>query len=336
MTPTSGIVTPHGVKKIDKHLDAVRVGENRNRWRRLLASVNVNVEEIISRIDQWKGFPVSYERLGSLVNNYNYKIKVGREVFILRIPADQNGVLTNRSHEIANMKAAAISGVSPPLVHHLLPEHITIIPYIPGTSLSRESIVENPPLLRRIVHTIKFAHENIHFQSFFDPFTTSDRYLSVFHMYKAPLPKDFPQLRKRILEIRRSLARSSVRLVSCHNDLTSENFIVRDHKIWIIDWEYGGLGDPFYDLGNFSAEHLFTSEMEELIIAEYCGSCNEQSLFRLRLYKVISDYWWGVWSMLQSRLSDTGFDFYGHGIKKFTRMREHLASVGFTKCLANV
>jgi len=51
--------------------------------------------------------------------------------------------------------------------------------------------------------------------------------------------------------------------VACHNDYLSENFMDDGEKIWIIDWEYGGYGDPYFDLGDFAVEHPFSREQEE-------------------------------------------------------------------------
>ena len=41
----------------------------------------------------------------------------------------------------------------------------------------------------------------------------------------------------------------------CHNDLLNANFIDDGERIRIVDWEYAGMGDPFFDLGNFSVNH---------------------------------------------------------------------------------
>ena len=49
-----------------------------------------------------------------------------------------------------------------------------------------------------------------------------------------------------------------IELRPCHNDLLNANFIDDGARIRIIDWEYAGMGDPFFDLGNFSINHELT------------------------------------------------------------------------------
>ena len=49
--------------------------------------------------------------------------------------------------------------------------------------------------------------------------------------------------------------RAPIELRPCHNDLLNANFIDDGERIRIVDWEYAGMGDPFFDLGNFSVNH---------------------------------------------------------------------------------
>ena len=57
----------------------------------------------------------------------------------------------------------------------------------------------------------------------------------------------------------------------CHNDLLNANFIDDGARIRIVDWEYAGMGDPFFDLGNFSINHELTPEEDEVLLAAYDG-----------------------------------------------------------------
>ena len=55
-------------------------------------------------------------------------------------------------------------------------------------------------------------------------------------------------------------ARSSARAAPmperpCHNDLLNANFIDDGTRIRIVDWEYAGMGDIFFDLANFAVNH---------------------------------------------------------------------------------
>ena len=43
----------------------------------------------------------------------------------------------------------------------------------------------------------------------------------------------------------------------CHNDLLTANFLDDGSRLRILDWEYAGMGDRFFDLGNFSTNNDF-------------------------------------------------------------------------------
>ena len=52
-----------------------------------------------------------------------------------------------------------------------------------------------------------------------------------------------------------ALLTAPIELRPCHNDLLNANFIDDGARIRIVDWEYAGMGDPFFDLGNVSINH---------------------------------------------------------------------------------
>ncbi len=41
----------------------------------------------------------------------------------------------------------------------------------------------------------------------------------------------------------------------CHDDLLSANFLHDGEHVRIVDWEYAGMGDRYFDLGNFAVNN---------------------------------------------------------------------------------
>ena len=68
-------------------------------------------------------------------------------------------------------------------------------------------------------------------------------------------------------------------------------------RMWVIDWEYGGMADPYFDLGDFCVEHPLSDEEERFIITRYCGSFSEDRYARMMLHKIVADLWWSIWAM---------------------------------------
>ena len=70
---------------------------------------------------------------------------------------------------------------------------------------------------------------------------------------------------------RSSAARAGADLVPCHNDLLNANFILEGERLWLVDWEYAGMGDRFFDLANFSINHELDDDENAALLEAYFG-----------------------------------------------------------------
>jgi thiamine kinase-like enzyme len=116
--------------------------------------------------------------------------------------------------------------------------------------------------------------------------------------------------------------------VPCHNDLLNANFL-DDGDIRIVDWEYAGMGDRFFDLANFSVNHDFDLDTDRRLLSAYFGSDKANDLAALRLMRFMSDFREAMWGVLQSGISELDFDFTGYADKHFARMQATAAEPEF-------
>lgn len=296
----------------------------------------LTIEEVISRIDDWKDKEVRYKPLGGGITNHNYTVHVDSKPFVVRIPGAGTDLFIDRNNELDCSIEAGNTGVAPKVIHHLKPENVSVFQFINGKTLTTPVIAGNDDLIKRIVNAIKRIHEKAVFKSEFNPFNTIRKYMEYVNKYNAPLPDDIGWMLSLSDSIEKAMERDKPGDVACHNDYLSENFLDDGNKIWIIDWEYGGMGDPFFDLGDFAVEHPFTREQETIIIQEYSGELLEHRLYRMLLHKIISDLWWSIWAMIQSKISKIDFDFYTYGNGRFDRLRKNAGDKDFTKWLKSV
>jgi thiamine kinase-like enzyme len=63
----------------------------------------------------------------------------------------------------------------------------------------------------------------------------------------------------------------------CHNDLHHLNILDDGERLWLVDWEYGGCGDPLFDLASFLCQHQSTSEEREVLLTAYAGDAGISS-----------------------------------------------------------
>lgn len=298
--------------------------------------MGLKIDDVINRIEDWKDKKIKYEPLGGGITNHNYTVYVNDETFVVRIPGAGTDVFIDRDNELDCSMQVGKTGVAPEVVYHLKPENVTVIPFIKGKTLFTKEITESNRLIKRIVNSIKVIHEKAVFKSSFNPFDTIRKYKGFVKKYKAPIPDDIDWMFDLSDEIEKAIDREKPDDVACHNDYLSENFIDDGKQIWIIDWEYGGQGDPYFDLGDFASEHPFTRDQEELIIKEYCGEMNYSELYRMLLHKIISDLWWSIWAMIQTKISQIDFDFYTYGNGRFDRLRKNAHDKDIKKWLEDV
>ena len=57
----------------------------------------------------------------------------------------------------------------------------------------------------------------------------------------------------------------------CHNDLHHLNILDDGERLWLVDWEYGGCGDPLFDLASFLCQHESTHEERQVLLGAYAG-----------------------------------------------------------------
>ena len=71
--------------------------------------------------------------------------------------------------------------------------------------------------------------------------------------------------------------------VPCNNDLLAANFIDDGQKLWLIDYEYSGNGDPGFELGNVWSESNLSLEQLEELVTHYHGGARPDQVARARL-----------------------------------------------------
>ena len=136
--------------------------------------------------------------------------------------------------------------------------------------------------------------------------------------------------------IEAALLADPLELRPCHNDLLNANFIDDGERIRIIDWEYAGMGDPFFDLGNFSINHELTPAEDEILLAAYDGEVRDRRLARLTLMRVVSDFREAMWGVLQQGISTLDVDFVAYATAGFDRLLANAETDRFERALREV
>jgi thiamine kinase-like enzyme len=123
----------------------------------------------------------------------------------------------------------------------------------------------------------------------------------------------------------------------CHNDLLLGNIIRAQEgdTLLLVDWEYAGMGHPFFDLGNLAVNNALDGEAEERLLSAYLGEpATESSRALLKIMRALSDAREAGWGVVQANVSDLDFDFAGYAAEHFERLLAAAREPEFEECLA--
>ncbi len=297
----------------------------------------LSVEEAVTRVPQWKNSKdLRITPLTGGITNNNYRIDIGNEAYVLRIPGTDTELLgINRNNEYAANLAAGQSGVAPEVYYFIEPEGYLITRYISGCPVPPEQLAQ-PENIRRVVQVVRRIHAMPDMPGRFDVFRVVRDYAIIARRYKVDFPPDYEWLLRRIVEAENSLKDQPFELHPCHNDLLNANFL-SDGQLYILDWEYAGMGDIFFDLANFSAHHELSDEQDSWLLSCYFDkNASARQWAHLKIMKIMSDLREASWGLVQMGISKLEFDYRAYMNKYYRRAAENIINPHWDEWLKEV
>jgi thiamine kinase-like enzyme len=289
----------------------------------------VDAREIAERL--WPGGVRSIEPLGGGITNRNFRVEVdGEGSLVLRIGGKDTALLgIDRHVEHAATRAASALGLGPDVIAFVEPEGYLVTRYVHGEAPSADEVRELR--LEEIAAALRRFHDGPPIPGRFDSFRVVEAYAATATMRGVAPPPAFAEAKAIADRIER--ARGEQTLRPCHNDLLNANFINDGGRLWIVDWEYAGMGDRFFDLANFSVNHECDEHANERLLRAYFGEVREQDLRALRLMRFMSDFREAMWGVVQRAISELDFDFAGYADTHFERLQRTAADPAFVSAL---
>lgn len=298
----------------------------------------MNLDPILKRIPQFASASnLTVTELTGGITNKNYKITVDGESFVLRMGGNETKFLgIDRKIEYECSLLASQIGIAPEPTAFLEPEGYIVARFISGKGISAEEIgtEEN---IKRVLESMKAYHALDFFPGLFSPFRVADEYKKTALSFDVKLPDKMHWYLEKSSEIEKAIyGREPLQPRPCHNDLLNLNFIDDGARIRILDWEYAGMGDIFFDLGNFAVQHEFNDEQDEILLRAYFGNTTDSHRAHLKLMKIMSDLREAMWGMVQIGVSKLDFDYVGYAQKYFDRYEASVSGSEYQNWLREV
>ncbi len=274
-------------------------------------------EDILERL--WPGRHARFEPLGGGITNHNYKIEVDGETVVLRVGGKDTELLgIDRRAEEAAARMAASVGVGPEVVAVVQPEGYLVTRFIEGQPVPIDAM-RDPGTLEAVADSVRAIHNGSTLPGRFNAHRVVEAYAATAAARGVSPPPEFAWAKA--LADRIESARGPQPLVPCHDDLLNANFIHDGTRIRIVDWEYAGMGDRIFDLGNFSVKHDLEVEHDEVLLRAYAGEVREVDLASVRLMRFMGAFFESMWGVVQQAISELDFDFVAYARENFERLR---------------
>jgi thiamine kinase-like enzyme len=290
----------------------------------------VDAEDVVATV--WPGRSFDMEPLGGGITNHNFKVSFDDgETVVVRAPGKDTDLLgIDRQVESAAARMAASIGVGPEVLAFVAGCLITR--FIEGSPVPLD-VMRQPRNLARTAHTLRTIHHAPLIPGRFDSFRVVETYAETAEDHGVTPPDDYDWAHG--IAERIEAARGDQPTVPGHNDLLNANFIDDGERIRIVDWEYAGMSDRFFDLANFSVNHELDAEQDRVLLDAYFdGGADDRDLANLRLMRFMSDFREAMWGVVQQSISELEVDFVAYANQHFDRLRVTAAGPEFEVWLA--
>ena len=289
--------------------------------------MHAELEVALAALAPLLGVPAGVpQSLDGGITNRNFRMLLGGRDVVVRLPGKDTGLLgIDRSAEREATEAAGRVGVGPEVVAFLTEPPCLVTAFIPGRPVAAAEL-RAAPLLDEVAAALRRVHDGASLPSSFDAFAIVAGYRATAAERGARIPAGFDDLAAGARAIRQALTDPEPAPVACHNDLLTANCIHDGERVRIVDWEYAGMGDRYFDLGNLSVNNGFAEADDERLLSAYWSEpCTARRFAALRLMRIMSDFREGMWGVVQTAISALDFDFAGYAGEHLERVAAGLA-----------
>jgi thiamine kinase-like enzyme len=253
-----------------------------------------DADALFTRIPQLEGLRPEDFSITALpgYTNRNLRLVGAENDWVLRIPRASTNRYIDREAEAHNQALAAALGIAPQALWRDA-SGTSLTPTLSSCRGLRADDFCDAGTLRAVLAPLRRLHRSgAEFQGRVNLDELLSRY---FALLKPPLQARFEQ---RLREARRLLplleARDLPRVAS-HNDLILENLLIRDRRVWLIDWEFSAMASPYWDLATLCNSAQLDHAQSLRLLDAYCSGAEpmeESPLFDYRdLLQLLGDCW---------------------------------------------
>ena len=277
------------------------------------------VERLATRLGPVAADPVP---LDGGITNRNYRVRFGERDCVLRLPGRDTELLgIDRAAERVATERAAALGIAPPLI--AADDECMVTEWLPGGPIDGDRLRADSS---SAAHALRAFHQSgLQLPvGFWIPDLLAD-YVRIIEARGSQITDQYRRTQALVARIAEVLPLTDP--VPCHNDLLPGNVLAADadpgHAL-LVDWEYAGMGHPYFDLANLAVNNEFDEAAQDRLLQAYFdqppGPARRAAL---RLMMLVSDAREAAWGVVQGSISELDFDFADYAHQHFTRLERN-------------
>lgn len=256
--------------------------------------------------------------VGGMTND-NYKIQTFKNVYFVRLPGVGTDSMIVRENEPYNVRQIQKLDIDAPNILLDSINGFKITEFIPNSVTFSERTARLPQHLKMVANLLRKLHESeVKFKNKFDFIENLRNYMSYL---KNPITyKNYDQIYELLhILVNRLNSDFTYCEAPCHNDLVPENFLLNEkNKLFLIDWEYSGQNDLYWDLASYLLEcNASDKETKNFLNYYFNHEPTDEDIIKIKFMKAFQDILWSIWALVKKEKGDDEFEEYG--IKRYER-----------------
>jgi thiamine kinase len=242
------------------------------------------------------------EKISGGLTNDSWLVRADDTAIVVRLSNRNTDALQiDRSSEAVVLNLVARAGIGPPVLVCAPDRHLLITEHLAGHTWTAKE-ARQPANVARLAEVLR----NLHALNIPDGVQRIDLHAIVTGYWNTLMASGLSgrigtaHTRARALRLIVNLQADAAACL-CHNDVHHLN-IIDDGKLWLVDWEYAGIGDPYFDLASVCCYHTFSDALRARLLSDYLGEESKRTaLERLDqmcwLFNYIRELWFAVREM---------------------------------------
>ena len=229
----------------------------------------------------------------------------------------------DRKTEHAISRAAWEIGIAPEPVSFLSGHEILVTRFVEGFPID----TNDPATIRNVARLLHQLHSAPEVPGVFNLPSVIDDYIATAKRFNVTHPDKLSEALEFSAKIISAMGSCEKVSAPCHNDLLPANFLQSRDQLYLLDWEYAGMGHPYVDLGNCAVNFCMDETACTIFMEAYLGrKPSKAEMAQLHLLRVLSDLREAMWAYVQIGISTLDVDFHAYGMKHLNRFLQNAKS----------